>query len=149
MLGVATLACDMAKGALPVLAAWLLLKDGDPVFQWVIALTGLVAFLGHLFPVYTGFKQGGKGVATAAGVFLIIAPMALVGSLVVFALAVGISRRASVGSLAASASLCPLAYWYYQLPNYPILAGVIGVLVWIKHRENIKRLFSGQEPKIF
>ncbi|MBI9074299.1 MAG: glycerol-3-phosphate 1-O-acyltransferase PlsY [Desulfatibacillum sp.] len=148
-LGIATLACDMAKGALPVLGMMLVLGEESFLAQTGIALVALAAFLGHLFPLYSLFKQGGKGVATAAGCFLILSPLALAGALLAFATAVGISRRASVGSLTAAASLAPLVYWRTHSVAYTAAAFAVAVLVWFKHEANIKRLLAGEEPRIF
>ncbi len=143
-LGIATLVADMAKGALPVLAATHICQSST----W-IAVTAVCAFLGHLYPVYTMFKKGGKGVATAAGGTLVFAPLAMGASLLVFAAAVGISRRASVGSLAASAALCPTVILVSG--SWPLFSAsiVMTILIWIRHRDNIKRLLAGEEPRIF
>lgn len=148
-LGLATLACDMAKGALPVLGIMLILGEDSFPAQAVIALVALAAFLGHLYPLYTLFKQGGKGVATAAGCFLILSPLALAGALLIFAAAVGIFRRSSVGSLAAATSLVPLVLWRTHSLAYTGAALAIAVLIWFRHKANIRRLAAGSEPRVF
>ncbi|MFP4031866.1 MAG: glycerol-3-phosphate 1-O-acyltransferase PlsY [Desulfococcaceae bacterium] len=144
-LGLATLAGDVLKGAIPVgMAVWLLPSNGE---FWV-ALTALAAFAGHLHPIYLGFRGGGKGVATAAGALLPIAPMAVLAALLVFILVVCMTSRVSAGSLAGSAAL-PLAVW--EAAGASANAWAAGIMaVWIawRHRENIGRLLKGVEPRI-
>jgi glycerol-3-phosphate acyltransferase PlsY len=142
-LGFLTLICDCSKGLLPMWLAWYLLADTADR-EAIIALTGVMAVIGHMFPVYLRF-HGGKGVATGLGVFLFLSPTAIVISLVVFLASVQFSGFVSVGSLLASA-LVPL--WLYLLGASKIAitaAAVIAVLIWAKHHENINRLMHGQE----
>ena len=143
-LGLLTLAADMAKGAIPVAIALLFFHED--------ILTGVVAassFTGHLHPVYTGFKKGGKGVATAAGGALVFAPAAVGISFLLFAVVVGASRRASAGSLAASAALAPAVFFIYGSPALTGASLFMAVLIWVRHKDNIKRLAAGEESKIF
>lgn len=145
-LGLATLLLDLLKGAGPVLAA-LFLVPGTT--DWLVMLTGLAAFVGHLYPLYTGLRGGGKGVATAAGVFLSAVPAAGLTAVLVFILVVLAFRRVSAGSLAASLAL-PAGAWFFSFsPAY--LCGALGVaaLVILRHRQNIQRLFQGTEPPFF
>ncbi|MDE0344006.1 MAG: glycerol-3-phosphate 1-O-acyltransferase PlsY [Deltaproteobacteria bacterium] len=138
--GLVTLLADVAKGFLPVLAAHLL--DLGPA---AAASAGLAAFAGHLYPVFLGFK-GGKGVATAAGVYLGVMPLGLLALLGAFVLAVLASRRVSPASMAAAAA-GPVAAWALSYPVETIwLTLVIGFLVVVRHRENIRRLLAGEEP---
>ncbi len=143
LLGVATLACDAAKGALPALLA---LWAGSDALAGAAALC---AFLGHCFPVYSRFKGGGKGVATAAGCALALCWQALAGALVVFVLAVRVSGRVSVGSLLASASLPLFALAFFE--SFWIVSAffLMSLLVWYRHKENISRLRQGTEPRMF
>lgn len=142
-LGILTLLCDVAKGFLPVFAASILLPVGDN-WELFIALSGLATVLGHMFPVYLGFK-GGKGVATALGVFLFFSPWSILIALLVFVAVVGISGFVSAGSLAA-AGLIPFCIWFLSgSPSTFLVAAVIAVLIWIKHRSNISRLLKGEE----
>lgn len=139
--GLLTLAGDAAKGWIPVyLGHWLGLSLG------LTALVGLAAFLGHLYPVFLKFR-GGKGVATALGVFLGLAPLATVVLLFIFAFVAAASRVVSLASLLAA--LCaPLAFWFFGYP--PVLVGLgflIGGWVIARHRDNIRRLLSGSEPR--
>lgn len=142
-LGFVTLVCDCLKGLLPMVLAGLYLHDTANGVQ-VVALTGVLAVVGHMFPVYLRFS-GGKGVATGLGVFLYFSPLAIAVSLAVFLAAVRLTGFVSVGSLLASA-LIPL--WLYLLgaaQTTVYAATVIALLIWGKHHENIKRLLHGQE----
>jgi len=144
--GLVTLAGDALKGALPVWVAQRLAPSFDaPVFWWMAA-AGMAAFIGHLFSVYLGFR-GGKGVATALGVFLAAAPMVALGCLGVFAAGVALSRRVSVGSLSAAAMAPPAAYgWYGGGPIFLLSVG-IALCIAGKHSGNIRRLIRGEEPR--
>ena len=137
--GLVTLFFDVAKGSLPVLAAHLL-----DLGAAAAAAAGLAAFAGHLYPVFLKFK-GGKGVATAAGVYLGVMPLGLLVLLGVFALVVLASRRVSPASMAAGAA-GPVAAWALSYPMATVwLSLVIGLLVVVRHKENIRRLMAGEE----
>lgn len=137
--GLLTLVFDVAKGFLPVLAAQLL-----DLGAGAAAAAGLAAFAGHLYPVFLGFK-GGKGVATAAGVYIAAMPLGILVLLGVFALVVVASRRVSPASMAAAA-LAPAVAWALSYPpEVAWMTLVIGVLVVVRHRENIRRLVAGEE----
>jgi len=115
--------------------------------MWIAAVA-LGAFLGHLFPLYLRFK-GGKGVATALGIYIPLVPLAILFNLFVFAAGVAISRTVSVGSLSAAAAM-PILIWLWGYPKpYLILGLIVGGLIFYRHRENIKRLLRGQENKIW
>jgi acyl phosphate:glycerol-3-phosphate acyltransferase len=139
--GIITLLVDLAKGALPVLGArWL----GES--SAVVACAGLAAFAGHLFPVFARFR-GGKGVATAAGVFAALAPAAVAVSVIGFALAIGATRIVSLASLIA-VTLLPMTAAFLGEPSVVLaVATVIAVAVWIAHRDNVRRLLAGTEPR--
>ncbi len=142
-LGFVTLVCDCLKGLLPMALAGIYLPDTVNSEQ-VVAVTGVLAVVGHMFPVYLRFS-GGKGVATGLGVFLYFSPLAIAISLAVFLAAVRLTGFVSVGSLLASA-LIPL--WLYLLGAAKTTvwaATVIALLIWGKHHENINRLLHGQE----
>lgn len=140
--GILTLVGDALKGLLPTV--WALSALHSPVG---IALVGLAAFLGHLFPLYLGFR-GGKGVATALGVFLALTPGALFLAALVFALVVWKGRMVSLASLSAAAAL-PLFAGFLGEPRSYVLLGVVvlGFTVW-KHRENVERILAGSENRI-
>lgn len=137
-----TLVGDVLKGLLPMLMAKMLTDNAT-----VIALVGTAAFIGHLYPLFFGFK-GGKGVATASGVF-----MGLSGSLTLVLLAIwlGMAVLFRYSSLAAltTAALAPFVV-LWLLPGLPffLLTLIISVLLFWRHRQNIDRLLSGEESKI-
>jgi glycerol-3-phosphate acyltransferase PlsY len=142
-LGLLTLALDLLKGAAPVYLAG---RFGPGPAEAAMTLAALAAVGGHLYPVYSGCKGGGKGVATAAGCFLVMAPVACLAAIILFALTVFLSRRVSAGSLAAAASR-PAGVWLVTSSGYFLAgAGVISLFVIVRHRENIARLLSGKEP---
>ncbi len=140
-LGIATLAGDCLKGLLPVLLAKQL---GLPVAA--VAIVGLCAFIGHVYTIFLGFK-GGKGVATALGVFLGISPLSVLGALAVFIVTVAVSRYISLGSILAAAVM-PLIVWLRGSgPEVTGMTLVVALLVIWKHRTNIARLREGTENK--
>lgn len=142
-LGFLTLLCDSLKGFIPMLVASSFLPETDSK-EIIVCLSGLMGVLGHMFPVYLGFK-GGKGVATGLGVFLFLSAPAIGISLLVFVASVFFSGFVSVGSLLASA-LMPL--WLFLLGSSAttiITAACLALLIWVKHRENISRLIKGEE----
>lgn len=142
-LGILTLLADIAKGFTPLFVAGRLLP-ADAQQGTALALCGAATVLGHLFPVYLGFR-GGKGVATGLGVFLYLAPKALLGCLLVFAAAVGLSGFVSLGSLLGALAVLP-GLWLLQEPVWKIaLAAVVVALIWLKHHQNIGRLLQGTE----
>ena len=140
-LAAATLLLDGAKGAAAVLAgAWL--ADIPGVF-----VGGLAAVLGHLFPVWLGFK-GGKGVATGLGALLAASPLVGVAACAVWLLVALVLRMSSASSLAAFAA-APVLAWGLDAPQ-PVLGLSLAVaaLVYLRHRGNIERLVRGTEPRI-
>lgn len=141
-LGLLTLLLDAAKGAGPPLVAEHLLHLDH---RWVAA-AGLAAVLGHVFPVFLGFK-GGKGVATAAGAFLAITPAATGVAILVFALAFAVGRVVSVGSLLSSLALVGASIFLDRRTEVIALAALVAFLVFWRHRPNIRRLVRGEESK--
>ncbi len=140
--GALTLLGDMLKGFLPIWAGTLIFDS--PFF---LAVIGLAAFLGHLFPVYLKFK-GGKGVATALGIFLCLAPTVILIELVIFALVTFLWRYVSLASLTASATIPLLMLAFSCDPPIILLGVVMAILIFIRHSDNIKRLISGTENRI-
>ena len=138
----ATLAGDVLKGLLPVLlATWLKLPPP------VIALTGLAAFAGHLYPVFFGFR-GGKGVATLIGVLFGTYWLLGAAFVITWALVAAVFRYSSLSALTAAA-LAPVYTWLL-LPETAYIAGcaVMAVLLFWRHRDNIRRLLAGEESRI-
>ncbi|CAL4868415.1 Glycerol-3-phosphate acyltransferase [Asticcacaulis sp. MM231] len=142
---------DTGKGAAAVgLAFFLLLKADLQTRQIAMALAGSAAFLGHLFPVWLKFK-GGKGVATFFGtLFAACWPMGLMAA-ALWLLTAFIFRISSLGALVAAALVVPVAFLLpFSDPAAPFLgmALFMAVLIYIRHRDNIRRLLKGEEPKI-
>jgi glycerol-3-phosphate acyltransferase PlsY len=147
-LGALTLAGDFLKGAIPVYIALVLTGDKGSCGEFYISVTAIAAFWGHLYPVFLQFEGGGKGVATAAGCFLVISPLSFLAAVMLFATVIILYRRVSAGSLAASA-LLPFAVWVFTYSvSYIFCAAIISLFIFFRHRENIKRLLSGTEPAI-
>jgi acyl phosphate:glycerol-3-phosphate acyltransferase len=139
--GLLTLLGDALKGLIPVLLVRFLDLGELP-----LACTAVAAFLGHLFPIFLGFS-GGKGVATGLGVFLGLAPYAILLALVLFLATFALTRIVSLASLVATAAT-PLLLFFLAYPGERFIAGVvIALLIVVRHRENIARLRKGQEPK--
>ncbi len=148
-LGVLTLVGDMLKGGIPVWIAGVLTTPNSFWGEIYISLVVLAAFSGHLYPVYMRFKKGGKGVATAAGCFAVISPVAFMVAILVFIMFVCWLNIVSVASLAAAAVL-PVAVW--KATGSGVLTGcavVTAILIYFRHTDNIKRLLKGVEPVIW
>lgn len=139
--GILTLVGDCLKGVIPVLAARYL-GMGDAM----IAAVGLAAFLGHVYTIFLGFK-GGKGVATALGVFLAISPGAVGLAALWFVLVVWKWRYISLGSIIAALSIPGFVAVIDKRPPMILMSVVIALLVVWKHRENINRLREGTESR--
>ncbi len=141
-LGILTLAGDCLKGLIPVLLAlWLMRSDA-----WV-GLVALSAFAGHLFPVFLKFK-GGKGVATALGVYLGISPLAVLINAVIFFGVVLKWKFVSLGSLTTAAVMPLLIAILTESKPYVIISLAIAGLIWYRHQENIRRLLGGSENRL-
>ena len=148
-LGIATLVFDAAKGALPVLVAAALAPEIHSGARFATALqcvAALGAVVGHVFSIALRFR-GGKGVATALGAIAALDPSVLWAPLVVFAIAFALSRRVSLGSILAAAS-APLAALLVGSSSLVVLTLVlIAAIIIARHRENIRRLQAGTEPR--
>jgi acyl phosphate:glycerol-3-phosphate acyltransferase len=148
-LGVLTLLLDAAKGFLAVQVAALICRYSahDPRLYRAMALSALLAIVGHMFPVWLGFR-GGKGVATALGAFLGFNAASVLVAFIIFLVVVLVSRRISLGSI-VTAALFPVVASFF-LPRDVLTLGLISaaaVLIIIRHHQNIRRLLSGQEPR--
>jgi glycerol-3-phosphate acyltransferase PlsY len=141
-LGILTLLGDLLKGAAPVVIA---IQWGESDL-W-IAIAGLAPFLGHIFPIFLGFK-GGKGVATALGVYLVISPLAVLIEFLIFAGIVWKWRFISLGSITCGTTIPILiAFFRSDSQAYFIVSVVIAGLILYRHQSNISRLLQGTENR--
>src|SRR5271155_2557257 len=145
--GILTLLLDAAKGTLAVVLAARLTNESA---LWMM-IAGLCVLVGHCFPIWLGFR-GGKGVATAAGVFLVLCPPAFLGAVILFVLVVVYWRYVSLGSMSAAAAMPLLIYFFWaphHAPPYAVTFGSLAaaLLIVYKHDANIQRLVQGGEPK--
>ena len=148
--GLVTLLLDVAKG---YAAVWLAERVSGGDVSWM-ALGGVAAVVGHMFPVWLGFR-GGKGVATALGVFVPLCWMAVAAAAVVWALVASIWRYVSLASVVAAALLPVCMYLLYAPGTHhaPPLSvscstAIVSILIIVKHRENIRRLLAGTENRL-
>jgi glycerol-3-phosphate acyltransferase PlsY len=140
--GVMVAALDMAKGAASVwLAERLSANAAAP------AAAGLAAIAGHIYPFWLRFR-GGKGVATACGVFSVLTPLAVPPALAIFAAVVWLTRYISVGSLLASLALPPIAYAIGSPAPAVIGAVASAAVIVFRHRSNLVRLWAGTERRL-
>ena len=139
-LAAATLLGDMLKGTAAVLiATWLWGRNAS-------LAAALGAVLGHVFPVWLGFK-GGKGVATYIGVLIAVSWPIAAAFAVIWGAVAALTRYSSLSGLVASAAT-PVLLWFFVDPKPAVLFLILTTLVWIKHRGNLARLRAGTEPKI-
>ena len=140
--GILVAALDIAKGAASVLLAIRLSPDAAAP-----AAAGLAAIIGHVYPVWLRFR-GGKGVATACGVFLVLAPLALIPAVMLFVLIVWATRYVSLGSVLASLAL-PAAAFATGSPGPTVIAAcAASALILFRHQSNLIRLFAGTERRL-
>ena len=141
-LGILTLVGDVLKGMIPIgIAIQLSISD-----LWLAAV-GLSTFLGHIFPIFLGFR-GGKGVATALGVYLVISPIAVLMEFLLFAGLAWKWRYISLGSICCATTIPVLiAFFRSDSQAYFILSVIIAALILYRHQENIVRLLQGTENK--
>jgi glycerol-3-phosphate acyltransferase PlsY len=141
-----TLLGDAGKGALAV-GLTVLYTGESPVSGFDAPLAGAMAFLGHLYPVFHGFK-GGKGVATAAGVLLALNPWLGLAALATFGIIVAFFRMISLASIIAAVfSVFYALLLFGAQPIVPVVGAIALLLIW-RHRENIGRLLKGAEPRL-
>lgn len=151
--GIFTLLLDALKGVLAIIVAQIIIGDSGSSIDWVTAAAAIAVIVGHIFPVWLRFR-GGKGVATGAGVFLMLAPIALFCAAIILVVVVSITKYVSLGSMVAAA-IIPLFVWMDMVFIKPITdlwplltAAVAGaMLIIFAHRGNIRRLAEGTEPK--
>lgn len=151
--GVLTLVLDALKGAVAV--EWAVVLAGpSPHAAWIVTAAAIAVIVGHIFPVWLKFR-GGKGVATGVGVFLMLAPIALLSAGMLFVAIVALTRYVSLGSMVAAATI-PLFVWFQSLfvtqpaDLRPVLIAAIvcAALIVFAHRGNIGRLAHGTESQI-
>ena len=140
--GVLVAALDMAKGATSVWIAARLTDSAE-----LPAAAGFAAIVGHIYPVWLRFR-GGKGVATACGVFSMLTPLAVPPALALFALAVWFTQYISLGSVLASMALPPLAYALGSPAPGVLAAAAASVLIIFRHRSNVLRVWMGTERRV-
>jgi acyl phosphate:glycerol-3-phosphate acyltransferase len=140
--GVSVMALDVAKGALAVVVAQIATGGAS-----LAAITGAAAVVGHIYPVWLRF-HGGKGVAVAAGVFVVLTPAATAAAAVLFLFTVWMTRYVSLGSIAATVALPPTA-WLVGAPRAVVAAAAgTAVLILFRHRANLRRLYAGTERRM-
>jgi len=144
--GIAVIVLDALKAVVPILLARRLLA-GAPRAELGVVVVAVAAFVGHLFPVWLRFK-GGKGVATALGIFAVLAPWAALAGAAAWLVAYAAVRISSVGSLSGTV-VCVAGTFAVHGPASPVSwAGVVlGLLIFLRHRENIRRILSGEEKR--
>lgn len=136
----ATLLLDAGKGGVAVLIARALLAED------AAQLAGLMAFLGHLFPVWTGFR-GGKGVATFLGTLIALAWPVGLAACATWLAAAALLRISSAAALVSAASSAGWLFWFDE-GRMLVLVGVLTILIYIRHSENLRRIKAGTEPRI-
>ena len=137
-----TLLGDLAKGLIPLAIAKALAAPPP-----VLAVVGLAAFFGHIYPVFFGFK-GGKGVATAGGVFFGYSWLAGLAVMLTWVIVAFITRISSLSALVAAA-LAPVYIWFMvRSPELVIASAIMGAILFWRHRSNIQRILRGEESKI-
>lgn len=139
---IAVMLLDVAKGAGSVLVAERLTTSGTGP-----AAAGLAAIVGHIYPVWLRFR-GGKGVATACGVFSVLTPAALGPSAALFVGAVWLTRYVSLGSVLATVALGPVAYAMHASAAAVTCAGAAAAVIVFRHRSNLARLLNGTERRL-
>ncbi len=151
--GAVVLLLDIAKGFVPVYVAGRLAESHGVPVHWLTLACAFAAVFGHMFSVYLKFA-GGKGIATAAGGFLAIQPYALLGSFVVWVLLFATRRIMSLATLSAAATLPVFVYLSGRLDlwpshwSYTAVSALLVVVIFYKHRSNIRRLMAGSEPAL-
>ena len=135
-----TLIFDLSKGAVVVILARLLFDDS------AAQISGLGSFLGHCFPVWLGFK-GGKGVATFIGITLALYWPAGILTCLTWILIAYISRISSLSALLSSISSI-VWIWICGMPNATFIMIILTIFIWLRHKENIKRIIKNTEPRI-
>jgi glycerol-3-phosphate acyltransferase PlsY len=145
-LGVATIVLDILKAIVPLVVARRLLEGAPAGDLWVMGVA-IAAFAGHLYPVWLGFR-GGKGVASAFGVYLVLAPWLALAGVATWGATALLTRMSSLGSLLGTL-VCVAGMIATRGLGSPLTwsAIVVGGLIFVRHRENIRRILSGEEKR--
>jgi glycerol-3-phosphate acyltransferase PlsY len=146
-IGGAVFAFDMLKGAVPVLFLWQIVDPTILAKDVVQILCGVAAIAGHVRPLWLGFGKGGKGVATAGGVFLALAPIETSLAIAAFALTLLASGYVSLGSMIAAILLPLLLFIRFGVSPLFVVCATIAAFVFWTHRANIERLRQGTENR--
>ena len=159
-LGLVTLVLDLGKAVLAVILAFVLASQSPALRAMPRDLAHLKAFdiatlaavaviVGHVFPVWLGFR-GGKGVASALGVFMTLVPKAGIGILIVFLIVLALTRYVSLASMVAAASFPLFGFYFVRHPSPVVVFGFLFIpaLIIFMHRSNISRLMAGTESRI-
>ena len=140
--GILVLLLDAGKGILSVLiASWI--ADG----HLAMALAGMASILGHNWPLFFGFR-GGKGIATTIGVIASLSFFAFIWAVVVTLIVILLTRYVSLGSLVFLTLIPILMYFHHDPPSYILVALIVAILGYARHRQNIVRLIQGKENKL-
>lgn len=156
--GILTFVFDAFKGFVAcymgqIIFDYIFAQTGAELSKGIIGayICGVACMLGHIFPFFFGFK-GGKGVATSVGIFAVCCPIAIIAGLCVFAAVTFISKYVSLGSVLATITVVVLSIFFTDKAAliFPQIVAILtmGVIVIIKHKDNIKRLLAGNESKI-
>ena len=153
--GALTFLCDALKGFIACFAGKLVFEkvfeNGEEWAVYGAFICGVACMLGHVFPIFFQFK-GGKGIATSVGIFAVCCPIAIVIGLTVFAICVLLIKIVSLSSIIATFTVVTLTIVFYNdsalFWPQAVLAIIMGVIVILKHLENIKRLIAGTEKKL-
>jgi glycerol-3-phosphate acyltransferase PlsY len=149
--GIPVLLIDIAKGWLAaMLPVFLQLADKNTALLTNLQIyAGIIAILGHIFPVFAGFR-GGKGVATVFGVFLAIQPLLTISSMGVFLVVLFLTGIVSISSMTAGISFPVFLFLFFDTPSllFKIFAIIVGTALLVTHRKNIGRIWRGEETRL-
>ncbi|MBT7827330.1 MAG: glycerol-3-phosphate 1-O-acyltransferase PlsY [Bacteroidetes bacterium] len=141
---------DILKGFVATRLVLVFFVESDPQFLYLKLAAGVLAMIGHIYPVFAQFK-GGKGIATMAGVLLGTVPEVMIYAFPIFVIIVSVTRYVSLGSLLGALSIPVLLFFFSSIPDNKILAVfafVVFLIALFTHRANVKRLISKTESKI-
>jgi glycerol-3-phosphate acyltransferase PlsY len=148
--GIAVLLLDILKGFAAVNLSWLQTEYSPASSEWmgIRALLAVAAILGHIFPLFAGFR-GGKGVATMTGTLLALNPIAAVIAIIFFMVVLSFTKYVSVSSM-ATALMLPVIFgaWFGSGTALSLYAFAVAAIILITHRKNIRRLMKGEESKV-